>query len=303
MISPQLPVEVLPEQNLISVSGPSLYVEQLREAMVAFEAAQGGRTVMRVFPLRYAWAEDMSVNSMDSVITIPGVASILRAMVSGTPLTGSSVSVLPSAQESLRGQGLASVGAVAPDPAAPSQPAPAAQGGGQQGGQAAEHHCGSARQLRAGDGRRISHELLCQGHCGSGQACGTGGNPCRDCGYRQRVFPRTGSELVRSGERRGEYVHRGQRRRSCGRRNLSFCGASSDGGLSFSTLYAHGTDYFLARVNALEEDGQARVLGKPSVLTMDNVQATLENTSTYYIPVQGYESSDLFRVDPEPFSR
>ena len=62
-------------------------------------------------------------------------------------------------------------------------------------------------------------------------------------------------------------------------------GAASDGGLSFSTLYSHGTDYFLARVNALEEDGQARVLGKPSVLTMDNVQATLENTSTYYIPV------------------
>ncbi|HIV66970.1 MAG TPA: EscC/YscC/HrcC family type III secretion system outer membrane ring protein, partial [Candidatus Mailhella excrementigallinarum] len=74
-------------------------------------------------------------------------------------------------------------------------------------------------------------------------------------------------------------------------------GAASDGGLSFSTLYSHGTDYFLARVNALEEDGQARVLGKPSVLTMDNVQATLENTSTYYIPVQGYESSDLFKID------
>lgn len=69
------------------------------------------------------------------------------------------------------------------------------------------------------------------------------------------------------------------------------------GGLSYSTLYSHGSDYFLARVTALEEDGQARVLGKPSVLTMDNVQASLENTSSYYVPVSGNESSDLFKID------
>ena len=30
---------------------------------------------------------------------------------------------------------------------------------------------------------------------------------------------------------------------------------------------------------------------------MDNVQASLENTSSYYIPVSGNESSDLFKID------
>ena len=39
------------------------------------------------------------------------------------------------------------------------------------------------------------------------------------------------------------------------------------------------------------------MLGKPSVLTMDNVQASLENTSSYYVPVSGNESSDLFKID------
>ena len=38
------------------------------------------------------------------------------------------------------------------------------------------------------------------------------------------------------------------------------------------------------------------MLGKPSVLTTDNVQATLENTSTYYISVSGYQATDLFKV-------
>ena len=74
-------------------------------------------------------------------------------------------------------------------------------------------------------------------------------------------------------------------------------GAASDAGLSFSTLYTRGTDFFLTRVKALEEDGVARMLGKPSVLTTDNVQATLENTSTYYIPVSGYQATDLFKVE------
>ena len=107
MISPQLPVKLLHAQNLLSVSGPPIYLDQLRGAMKAFEDAQGSRSVMRVFPLKYAWAEDMKVNSMDSTVTIPGVASILQAMANGTPLTGSQVTVQPSAQgDGLRARGL-----------------------------------------------------------------------------------------------------------------------------------------------------------------------------------------------------
>ena len=52
-----------------------------------------------------------------------------------------------------------------------------------------------------------------------------------------------------------------------------------------------------ARIQALEAEGEARMLGRPSVLTVDNVQATLENTSTYYIQVEGYQAVDLFKVE------
>ena len=37
MISPQLPVKLLHAQNLLSVSGPPIYLDQLRGAMKAFE--------------------------------------------------------------------------------------------------------------------------------------------------------------------------------------------------------------------------------------------------------------------------
>ncbi len=297
MISPQLPVETLSEQNLLSVSGPPLYVEQLREAMAAFEAAQGGRTVMRVFPLRYAWAEDMSVNSMDAVITIPGVASILRAMVSGTPLTGSGVSVLPSAQESLRGQGMAAVGGAA-DAGSPAPLPPAAQGGGGQKGSSGPSIIADPRvnsvlvtdaEYRMSYYAKVIADLdkpveLVEIHAA---IVDIDSDFSRELGVNWSGAGSFGGNTSGGGSGGG----------SMGEGVFPSAGAASDGGLSFSTLYSHGTDYFLARVNALEEDGQARVLGKPSVLTMDNVQATLENTSTYYIPVQGYESSDLFKID------
>ena len=297
MISPQLPVETLSEQNLLSVSGPPLYVEQLREAMTAFEAAQGGRTVMRVFPLRYAWAEDMSVNSMDTVITIPGVAGILRAMVSGTPLTGSGVSVLPSAQERLRGQGMIAVGDAA-DGGRPAPLSPAAQGGGGQEGPAGPSIIADPRvnavlvtdaEYRMSYYARVIADLdkpveLVEIHAAIVDI---------DSDFSREL----GINWSGAGSFGGNWAGGGNGGGSASAGIFPIAGAASDGGFSFSTLYSHGTDYFLARVNALEEDGQARVLGKPSVLTMDNVQASLENTSTYYIPVAGNDSSDLFKVD------
>jgi type III secretion protein C len=68
-------------------------------------------------------------------------------------------------------------------------------------------------------------------------------------------------------------------------------------GATLSTVYTQGPNFFVARIQALEQEGEARLLGRPSVLTMDNQEATLENTTTYYIEVAGYQTVDLFRVD------
>ena len=71
----------------------------------------------------------------------------------------------------------------------------------------------------------------------------------------------------------------------------------SSGGALLSTIYTHGSDYFMASINALESENAARMLGRPSVLTVDNVEAVLENTTTYYIPLRGQEAVDLYRVE------
>ncbi|HPC03601.1 MAG TPA: type III secretion system outer membrane ring subunit SctC, partial [Syntrophales bacterium] len=67
-------------------------------------------------------------------------------------------------------------------------------------------------------------------------------------------------------------------------------------GFHFATVIGNATNYLLARVRALEEDGNARVLSRPSVLTLDNVDALLEHSQTFYVRVAGERDVDLFPV-------
>ena len=129
VFSPQLPATLAPGGAMIVVSGPPTYLAQISAAVTAFEEAQITNFVMKVFPLKYAWAEDMSVNSMDKTVTIPGVASILRAMVTGSPNSATRVTQDTATVDKLSGTGLIAQGRMTP--VAPDAPAPAAQQGGQ----------------------------------------------------------------------------------------------------------------------------------------------------------------------------
>ena len=129
VFAPQLPATLAPGGAMIVVSGPPTYLAQISAAVTAFEEAQITNFVMKVFPLKYAWAEDMSVNSMDKTVTIPGVASILRAMVTGSPNSATRVTQDTATVDKLSGTGLIAQGRMTP--VAPDAPAPAAQQGGQ----------------------------------------------------------------------------------------------------------------------------------------------------------------------------
>ena len=53
---------------------------------------------------------------------------------------------------------------------------------------------------------------------------------------------------------------------------------------------------FLSRIRALETQGAARVVSKPHVMTLSNVEALLDTTSTFFVRVEGEEEVDLFDV-------
>lgn len=294
----QLPATLAPGGDMIVVSGPPSYLSQVMAAVSAFEESQLTHFVMKVFPLKYAWAEDMSVSSMDKTVTIPGVASILRAMVTGSPVSATRVTQETATVDKLSGTGLVAQGRmtpVAPDPvtqqAALPQAAPV-----------------PATQVNIMADPRVNAVLV------------------NDAEYRMPYYAKVISDLDKPVElveihaaivdidtnfkRDLGVTYQGANRRDKGWSvggefsgdgnsfsPLPSMGKPSGTGMDLSTIYTHGSDYFLARVQALEAEGEARMLGRPSVLTVDNVQATLENTSTYYIQVEGYQAVDLFKVE------
>ena len=299
VFAPQLPATLAPGGAMIVVSGPPTYLAQISAAVTAFEEAQITNFVMKVFPLKYAWAEDMSVNSMDKTVTIPGVASILRAMVTGSPNSATRVTQDTATVDKLSGTGLIAQGRMTP--VAPDAPAPAAQ----QGGQAAPQN---ATQVNIMADPRVNAVLV------------------NDAEYRMPYYAKVIADLDRPVElveihaaivdidsdfkRDLGVTYQGANSRDKGWSTggefsgtgdkfspLPTMGTPSGTGMNLSTIYTHGADFFLARIQALEAEGEARMLGRPSVLTVDNVQATLENTSTYYIQVEGYQAVDLFKVE------
>ncbi|MBQ9451777.1 MAG: type III secretion system outer membrane ring subunit SctC [Desulfovibrio sp.] len=297
ILSPQLTHKLLKEKNILYVNAPGFYIDQLRQAMASMEQAQTNRVTMRVFPLKHAWAEDKQVSSSnDTLLTVPGVASILRAMVTGGPQTQTTVTRASAAQQGLLGSGLAAGKASEPEAKAGGEGVGKSHGGSQTASQVniiADPRVNAVvvtdAEYRMEYYARVIEDLdkpvrLVEIHAA---IVDIDSNYQRELGVNFQGGADLGNGWTLGGAGGAAAVEG----------TMPAAGAASDAGLSFSTLYTRGTDFFLTRVKALEEDGVARMLGKPSVLTTDNVQATLENTSTYYIPVPGYQAADLFKVE------
>lgn len=303
LISAQLPLESPGGgRQVLAVGGPESYVKPI-ETMAEMLDRAAVRTSMRVFKLKYASADDLTVDSMGRSVTVPGVASLLRAMVtgqSGSGSTGGTVLTGKATVEKLKGSGLAARGAAASG--AESAPAAAERVTVDSVGaisivadprmnavvvqdvttrmpyyeqvindldketQLVEIHAAIVdvdsdftRELGlAWSGRRVS------GDWSSGGDVSAPGSTA--AGAPIGTLPVPGGDFA------------------------------ANGGI-LSTIYTHGNNFFSARIQALEQNGNARMLGRPSVLTTDNLEATLENITTYYVSVRGQEEVDLFKVE------
>ena len=53
---------------------------------------------------------------------------------------------------------------------------------------------------------------------------------------------------------------------------------------------------FLTSVNFLEKKNHSKILARPSVITMNNLMAVMDQSETYYLPVKGHEGGDLYSI-------
>ncbi len=66
-------------------------------------------------------------------------------------------------------------------------------------------------------------------------------------------------------------------------------------GLSLSGIIG-SNNTFIGRINALEEKGAAKVVSRPQLVTLSNVEAVFDRTRTFYVRVAGDRQVDLFNV-------
>lgn len=63
----------------------------------------------------------------------------------------------------------------------------------------------------------------------------------------------------------------------------------------FSSVISHA-DKFMVQVNALQQNAQAKVLSQPSIVTLNNVQAVLDKSVTFYTKLTGDKVAKLASV-------
>ncbi|PLZ00483.1 EscC/YscC/HrcC family type III secretion system outer membrane ring protein [Burkholderia sp. WAC0059] len=72
--------------------------------------------------------------------------------------------------------------------------------------------------------------------------------------------------------------------------------AATPSGLAMSAVLGDAGRYLMANVNALEEDNRAKIDASPKVVTLDNIEADMDNTTQFFVPVSGYTSADLYSI-------
>ena len=65
---------------------------------------------------------------------------------------------------------------------------------------------------------------------------------------------------------------------------------------AYSTIIQGSIGSFNARVNLLAQEGKLKVVSRPSILTLDNLEAVLDSSNTFYVSVASNEDAELFPV-------
>lgn len=297
-------------QTLVA-NGTRRFIQQISEIASSgpgarAEAAQPTYEY-RVFTLRYAWADDVVFKTSQSETVIPGVASILRGMVSNDPNGAVARRVetrRPPRVEGLRGQGLAAQGGGFTEAgyggdsfSATSDTLGLTLADEQMAGGAPVQHARiqadtrlNAVIVRDTADRMGAYEALIAALDKEPQLLEIEATiididtiRARELGIAWRFDDGRGGVLFGDGTANDLRLRRGQ--------DIT----PRNDGLAISTIIGN-RDYFVSRITAMEDEGVARIVSRPQVVTLSNVQALFENTRSFYVGLEGERDVDLFNV-------
>lgn len=290
ILDPRFPLRAIEEEGILYVSGPARYVDLVEETIQMLEAnarhqmgVRAADLVMRVFPLKYAWADDMVFENMRRQVRIPGVATLLRELTQGNTPKPELVHQLNTVPK-LRGQGLANRG-MEPEEVTeengdtvPMDPYTTIQ---------ADIRANAVVVRTRRDRMAHFEELIASLDVPTGMVevkatiIDISRDKSRELGIDWSYHKKNGGTQYGGGSNQ-----------QSNNDPLGVVGS----GLNLATLITNATSSFMARIRALEHEGTAQVISKPSVLTADNMAAHMEHNTTFYVRVAGEREVDLFPV-------
>ncbi len=274
----------LPGQGGVVVSGPPPYVSLVAAAIKEMNLSSGEWQI-EVFALRYAMVEDRTLAYRDREIVIPGVATLLRRLM--------------AADDNGEPRSLSLAGELRPVP-----------GVGANADKAATRRPNGARPRAASTGPRAVAGSTAGAVIESDvrlNAIVVKDNPSMMPLYRRLIQRLDVPMLLVEIEAMIMDINKNRLRdlgidwTLAGRGWSASFGAPaaqpSPGTLSVSyTSIVHEVRSLLARIRALEEEGDAKVQSKPMILTTDNLTALIDLSETFYARVSGERVANLVPV-------
>lgn len=250
----------------------------------------------RVFKLKYAWAEDISYEVGSKSVLVPGIASLLRDLVfkQGASPSRSKIKANSKSLGGLRGTGLAESNTI----------------------EDTNLKVNSLESTDLAENSRVEDSSIPVQRTGTVRIITDSRiNAVIVSDLKERM--ETYETLIESLDVPVEMVEieatiidiNSDRSRELG---IDWRGSFEDGSVSFtngsdnpfsslsqggvlSLAFNEGVE-FLARVRALEQKGAARVVSKPHIITLSNVEGVLGRTSEFFVRIAGDEEVDLFNV-------
>lgn len=315
------PLSINEREGQVVVSGPRRYVEMVRQTvrLADQQAARADWAEIRVFPLRYAWAADIRMQRGDGQFVVPGVATMLRNLFrrggagagNDSRDTAMPIRIGPTRQMRMSNGETVNVPKVemntgtAAAAAAGEDDAPA---GAFSGNELPQFHADTrmnAVLVRDTPERMARYEKLVQSLDVRPRLVeievtimDVSSDSLNSLGVDWRLHGRRYDFQTGQGDRppltwNNATTEGGQ-----------VAGRDSSGapltplGALFTAAIGHETrNYLLARVYALAQKGNANLVARPKVLTLDNTEALLENRTEFYVRVNGFQDAGLFKVD------
>lgn len=275
------------------------------------QPAAAPEEIIKVFKLKYAWADDTTIVSGGQELLVRGVATLLRTvvetgMVGVEQNSGSQRTRVPRTEQGLRGSGLQSVGRD--------------KAGDMQGRKAQSDQSLATSQLNRSPGSARSSEYMSSTRIVADPL--NNAVIIRDRADRMQNYQDLINSLDieprmveieatiidmdtdrlralgidwRLQDNNGQGLFGNAVAASAGELNSS-AASFVDGLSAFTQNVLNSKVQFLTRIRALEQQKAARIVSKPHVMTLANVEALLDTTSTFFVRVAGREEVDLFNV-------